>query len=358
MRREMRMKYLPVVAPVVGFANAYFAFQLNSLLFGLVPLWAFVFGYFTSRKTGLLSGFLLFLGYSAVTSVVMYGTPFEVVGYIGSFVLGGFLLCLIGYGAPAVKRLRSFKAAGVLVVLALSVFYSGFISFPRYDYYYQVIIDASENLDDLELYLPMVAISQEPNTEIFGHPLPETGVGLTKDYSLAIVNTEHGKMLRLGIPGLREKFRPQTPAPVEGQPAPPKPPALVGDLPAEYNLPYSGNVIFNMGGQPESLEFLPKYDATEVREVLFQRFSGPFLRGRSTDVVEKFRVPLKVSAGKPAKVLIKVESRSSRSTGFNFGYYKGETYSERFRVLILASNGWIFADGEARRSTDLSGFGD
>lgn len=49
------MMYLPVVALVAGFANAYLAFQLNSLLFGLVPLGAFVFGYFASRKTGLLS---------------------------------------------------------------------------------------------------------------------------------------------------------------------------------------------------------------------------------------------------------------------------------------------------------------
>jgi hypothetical protein len=262
----MKRIYPPIVALVIGFANAYLAFQFNSLLFCLVPVWAFIFGYFTSRKMGLISGSLLFLGYSAFTSVIRYGTPFEVTSYLGSFVLGGFILCLIGYGAQTVKRIRSFKAAGVLVILAFSVFYSGFISLPKYGYYYQVIIDSSENLDDLELYLPMAAIANEPYMELFSHPLRDSR--LTEDYSLEIVNTEHGKMLKLGIPGLQERFRPPTATSIEGQPAPPQPPVLVGDLPPEHKLPYSGNIIFQMQGQPASLAFLPKYDATPQK--------GPF----------------------------------------------------------------------------------
>jgi hypothetical protein len=75
-------------------------------------------------------------------------------------------------------------------------------------------------------------------------------------------------------------------------------------------------------------------------------------------VVEEFRVPLKVSAGEQAEVLIKVESRTSRGTGFNLGYYKDVSYSERFRVLASVSGRWTFVDGEARRSIDLSGWGD
>jgi hypothetical protein len=66
----MKKKYLPLLALVVGFVSAFITAGLHSLFFCLVPLLAFAFGYFSSWKGGLLSGFLLFLGYTIATAIM------------------------------------------------------------------------------------------------------------------------------------------------------------------------------------------------------------------------------------------------------------------------------------------------
>jgi hypothetical protein len=134
---------LPIVALVIGFANACLAFQVHSLLFCLLPLLAFALGYFSSSwKTGLLSSFLLFIGYTTATAFMRVPpSSFDPVEYLINFIYGGFILCIIGCGAPTVKRgIKHFKAISVIVLLALLVSWGGFLSFPRYSYCYQVII--------------------------------------------------------------------------------------------------------------------------------------------------------------------------------------------------------------------------
>jgi hypothetical protein len=202
--------YLPIIALAIGFANACVAFQVHSMLFCLLPVWAFLLGYFSSWKTGLLSSFLLFVGYTTVTAFMRVPiSSLDPADYLLNFVWGGFILCIIGCGAPLVRRgVKNFKSIGVLVLLALLLVWCGFLSFPGYSYCYQVIIESSKNLDDLELYLPLVAVAQEPYAEMFNHPHAFPGAegsfrgGLLEDYFLEIADTEYGNMLKVGVPGL------------------------------------------------------------------------------------------------------------------------------------------------------------
>lgn len=342
---------LPIIALAIGFANACLAFQVHSMLFCLLPLWAFAFGYFSSSwKIGLLSSFLLFIGYTTATAFMRVPIhSFDVADYFMNFFYGGFILCLIGCGAPTVKRrVKSFKSVGVLVLLTLLVSWCGYSSFPRYSYCYQVIIDSSEDLDDIELYLPMSAISQEPYTEILDYPfqLPEGGFkgALLEDYSLEIVDTEYGEMLKFGIPGLQEKYLPG------------KEPILptTVEVPPE-SWPYFGSIIFRMSHPPhEKLQFWPKYDAETVRIVTSERFLGP-IKVRAREIVEEFKVPIKVSSDKEAEIKIDLDSLYSRRMAINFTISKDESYSETVSLQAVTSDEWILADGEAVSSIKVRG---
>lgn len=325
---------LPIIALAIGFANACLAFQVHSMLFCLLPLWAFAFGYFSlSWKTGLLSSFLLFIGYTTATAFMRVPISFfDPADCWLNFFYGGFILLLVGCGAPTVKRgAKSFKAIGTLIILVLLVSWCGYLSFPKYSYCYQVIIDSSEDLANLELYLPLGAISQEPYMEIYNHPHQTPG-GMTesmliRDYSLEVVDTEHGKMLKLGVPSLIEKWP--------------------GKVVPESSYPYGGSIIFNMSHAPhEKLQFLPKYEAEEVKVVHSERFMGP-MRVRAREVVEEFKVPLKVSADKEAEVEIWLNHPGGRHMAINFIISKGESYSESIKLQTTTSNEWILADGEA-----------
>lgn len=308
----MKKLYIPLIALAVGFANALLAFHVHSLFFCLLPLWAFAFGYFSTWKTGLLSGFLLFIGYTTAISLILSASPADYplgyiynffLDYIYNFFLGGWLLCVIGGGAPMVKRkLRSLQATAVLVILVFLVSWCGYLSLPGSSYYYQVIIESSEDLSDIELYLPIGATSEGPYTEIFNHPHYRPGVGLTKDYSLELVDTEHGKMLKLDIADLEQPWNgPQ--------------------------YPYVGNVIFSMGQAPrENPQLTPRYGA----------------QGGN------FRVPLKVVSGQEAEVKVTMWNQTPRGAYINFRVSKGETYTEHIGVDTVTSDEWTFVDGWSR----------
>lgn len=320
--------YLPIIALAIGFANAYVAFQVHSMLFCLLPLWAFLLGYFSSWKTGLLSSFLLFVGYTTVTAFIRVSS-FDPADYLLNFVWGGFILCIIGCGAPLVRRrVKNFQSIGVLVLLALLLVWCGFLSFPGYSYCYQVIIGSSKNLDDLELYLPLVAVAQEPYAEIFNHPHAFPGAegsfrgGLLEDYSLEITDTEYGNMLKVGVPGLEA-----------GAPEP---------------YPYVGSIIFDMSHTPhEELQFMPKYDVQEVKVIYSERFLGP-VRVEARELVQEFRVPIKVNSDTEAKIKIYyLQCFYARGGGINFMNGKGEVYSETVKLETTTSNEWILVAGEA-----------
>jgi hypothetical protein len=318
--------YLPIIALVVGFANACVAFQVHSMLFCLLPLWAFLFGYFSSWKTGLLSSFLLFVSYTTVTALMRNLIfPFEPLEYLLNFFYGGFILCIIGCGAPLIRKgVKNFKSIGVLVILALLLVWCGFVSFPRYSYGYWVTIDSSKNLDDLEIYMPLVAIAQEPYAEIFDHP--DLVEGSLND---VIADTEYGKMLKVGVIG----FEARGPEPHR----------------------YCGSMSFGMLHAPhEKLQFMPKYDVQEVQVIHSERFFG-LMRVRTEELLQEFRVPIKVSFDTEAEIKIYLKCYARRVLGINFIHHKGEYYSETVELETTTSDEWILVAGEAVESLYVSG---
>jgi hypothetical protein len=194
----------------------------------------------------------------------------------------------------------------------------------------------------------MSAVSQEPYTEILDYPrqLPELPEGslkgpLLEDYSLEIVDTEHGEMLKLGTPSLYDRW--------ERYPAKVVP---------KSSYPYIGSIDFSMPHAPhERLQFLPKYDVEAAEIVSAERFLGPIRIG-AKEVVEEFKVPLKVSSHREAGVEIWLAHHWTRSIAINFAAFKTECYSERslnLKFQTATSDEWILADGKAERGLGVGG---
>ena len=189
----MIKKYLPVTALAAGFIWAFVTAGVHSVLFALLPALAFAFGYYSTRWQGLLAGILLFLGYTFATALMWFGGgpnlayPLQ---YIFAFVLGGFSLPLLGALAPLVKRgIKKTGSVIVLVVLAFFMVWCGFQAWPAYSYYYQVIVHTSEDVDDLELYLPPPYVSGGIDDELLAGYFDDPMAPLTRDYTQELVET-------------------------------------------------------------------------------------------------------------------------------------------------------------------------
>ncbi len=176
----MKIIYLPLLALVAGFAGAFIAAGVHSLFFALLPIMAFIFGYFSSWRWGLLCGLLLFISYTFAMSLIWWGPgspnllyPFP---YISAFIAGGFSLLLIGALASVVRKgVKRVGSIAALVILVIVVGWCGYTALPHYSYYYQVAIQASENLNNLELYLPMGTVSGKPYQELYSQVLEMSG---------------------------------------------------------------------------------------------------------------------------------------------------------------------------------------
>jgi len=232
-----------------------------------------------------------------------------------------------------IKRgIKHSASIAVLVILALLISWCGYQSFPRYSYSYCVVIESSEDLNDLEFYLPIVVIAQKPYIEVFNHPVQclyqRSGspipTEVIKDYSLDVVDTEHGKMLKLKVNQIQETPRPEI------------------AFHMSKNVPH------------ERLQFMPKYNAKKVKVVHSERFMGP-IRVKVNEVVEEFKVPLKVTSDKEAEVRIWLNHGWGRSMAINFYNYKSEGYSESIKFQAATGDEWILADGEVVRSIGVGG---
>lgn len=330
----MIKKYLPLIALVAGFLSAFITVGIHSILFCLLPIWAFVLGYFSSWKKGLLNGFLLFLGYTIATAI-MWRDVLNVINlltYFYTFISGGFSILLISVLAPVVRRgVRKFGSIAVLILLAAVVSWCAYEAMPTYSYYYQVIIHSSENLDDLELYLPVGAVSGEIYEELYDNPLRVPGK-LTENYKKELVNTEHGWMLKLTIPELME----------EGPPG----------------YPYTGNIIFTQENPPHKvIQLMPRYDVLPVNNVTWDKAIGP-LKIEENRVVEIFKVPIMIKADKEADIELRLENRTGRGETINFAYSKSNTYTELIEYEGSISADWVFAPVEVTNRLSIRGTGD
>jgi len=319
----MKKFYIPLIALAAGFIWAFITAGVHSMLFALLPLLAFAFGYFSTWRWGLLNGFLLFLGYTFANALMwspginlLYPMP-----YFVAFITGGFSLCLIGTLAPLVRRgFRKPASIAALAVLTAVVIWCGFLAWTNYGYYYQVIINSRENLENLELYLPVGTVSGEPYVELFDNPLYVPGK-LTENYTKELVDTKYGRMLKLTIPNLMH----------EG--------------PEGY--PYTGNVIFRQENPPRKLiHLIPRYDVVPVDEVSWGRAIG-LVKTSESKIIEEFKVPIMVKSPTDAEFKLRLENRTDRGELVNFVYSKSKTYAERITYEGRTSDEWILVPVEA-----------
>lgn len=330
----MRKLYLPFIALVTGFANAFIAAGVHSLFFCLAAILAFIFGYFSSWKNGLLCGFLVFAGYTIATALMWHGDSnlLYTGQYIYAFVLGGFCLPVLGAIAPLARsKVHKIGAVVAIIFLVVVVIWCGYSALPNYSYYYQIAIQSSEDLNDLELYLPIGHVFGEPYTELYENPLPYTS-GLTEDYTSEIVDTEYGRMLKLTLNGLEWHRSPE--------------------------LHYTGNVIFwqkNVARKLIKLE--PRNNTESVDLVTWGRAIGPFILSENR-AIEKFEIPIIIMSGKDADVEIRLENRTDRGEAINFTYVKSNTYTELVNFKCNTGDEWQFAPVEVTSKIDISGIGD
>ncbi len=340
----MKKIYLPLIALVAGFGLAFLAAGIHSLFFVLLPIMAFVFGYFSSWRRGLLCGFLLFASYTSAMSMIWWGIdspnllyPFP---YIAAFIAGGFSLLLIGALAPIVRRgIRKAGSIIVLVILAIVVGWCGYTALPHYSYYYQVAIQASENLNNLELYLPIGTVSGKPYEGLYRQVLDMPG-GTTENFTQELVDTQQGKMLKITIPALRKDNVPQ-----------PR---------------YTANIIFaesrgfwGKSAPHQLIQLMPKSDVVQVNTVTSRQSVGP-VKTHESLIVERFQVPIKVTASTHAPIKLTLWNRTDRSEAVNFTYTysKSDPYTERINSDIQTDGEWRFVPVEATNVMEIRGTGD
>ena len=349
----MIKKYLPIIALAAGFIWAFITAGVHSILFALLPLLAFAFGYFSSWRWGLLNGFLLFLGYTFATALMWFGPGPNLIyplQYFYAFTFGGFSLLLIGALAPiARKGIRRIGPIVVLVILAFFTVWCGFQVWPAYSYYYQVIIHTSENVEELELFLPAGVVVGDIYEELYDNPLDDPMAPLPRKYSKELVDTEHGRMLKLTISELMS----------EGPPG----------------YPYTGNIIFRQPGRFPShlvetvtpwqrqsaphhlIKLTPRYDAMPVDRVESQRYTGP-VKVRESKIIEEFKVPIMVKSDTDADFELRLENSTGRGGWINFTYSKSKTYTELVRYEGNTSDEWLLVPVEVTDRLNIRGIGD
>jgi len=349
----MKTKYLPIVALAAGFIWAFVTVGIHSMLFAFLPLLAFAFGYFSTWRWGLLSGFLLFLGYTIATALMWFGIGPNLIyplQYFYAFIFGGFSLLLIGALAPIVRRdIRKIGAVVVLIILAFLVVWCGFQAWPAYSYYYQVIIQSSENLEDLELYLPLAYADGGIYEELLANPLDDPMAPLTRDFNLEIVDTEHGPMLKLVINEMQWTKHPELPC--------------VGNI-IFWEPGMSGNRLIDliMPWQKESaphdlMKLMPRHDVLPINGITSAESIGP-IKVKDNIIVEEFKVPIKVKSDTDAKFELRLENRTGRSEWINYTYSKSNTYTELVTYEGSTSNEWKLILVEVTERLRIRGVGD
>src|ERR1035437_6293476 len=195
----MRKIYLlPFIAIAAGLALAVIAVGVHPLFFALLPILAFFLGYFSSWRWGLLCSFLLFMSYTFGITLFFWGpgSPnlLYPIPYISAFIAGGFIIVLIGTLAPLVRRGVKRPVSIITLVILVSITgLSAYAALPHYGYYYQVTLESSENLNNLELYLPEGAISGKPYDELYLHPYETPHLFMAPDeFTQQIVDTPYG----------------------------------------------------------------------------------------------------------------------------------------------------------------------
>ncbi len=329
-----------VIALIAGFGLAFLAAGIHSLFFILLPIIAFALGYFSSWRWGLLSSFLLFASYTFAISLIWYGIDspnlFYPLPYIGAFILGGFGILLIGALSPMLRKgLKKVGSIAALIILVAMIGWCGYSSLPHYGYYYQVTLQSSHNLGNLELYLPVGAISGEPYEELYYqvYKIPgHLGSILTDNFTYEFVDTEQGKMLKLNIPTLTKD-----------------------DVPDPR---YTANIIFWQKNAPrELLQLMPKSNIEQINSVTWQQRIGP-VKSHESLIAERFNIPVRIVSSTQGQIKLTLWNRTDRSEAVNFTYSRSYPYTELISYDIQTGDEWVFIPVEATIVTDIRGISD
>jgi hypothetical protein len=332
-----------VIVLVSGFINAFLTAGVHSLFFMMMPLLAFVFGFLFTWKRGLFHGFLLFAGYTFAISIIWWGIDspnlLYPLPYIYSFIAGGFGILLIGALAPMIRKgIKRPGAIAALVILAGMTGWCGYSAMPRYSYYFQAAIQSPENIKNLDIYLPAGNVSGKPYEQLYSHVYEMPG-HLTEDFTWEIVDTEHGRMLKVTIPELKKD-----------------------DVPVPR---YTANIIWQSSAPQELIRLMPRYNTVQVGTVTSQRAIGP-VKGHESILVERFNVPIKVIADSQAPVKLTLWNRTDRSDGVNFAYHRSYPYTEHIdfgdiedeNSNLTSSDRWIFVPVESTVVMSIRGISD
>ncbi len=331
----MKKTYLSLIALLAGFVGAFITAGVHNLFFIFLPLLAFTLGYFSTWRWGLLNGFLLFISYTFAMSLLWTGGGPNLVyplPYIAAFIAGGFSLLLIGALAPMVKRgLRKFGSIVSLVFLTVVVSWCGYSTLTHYGYYYQAVINSSENLENVELYLPIGAVNGEKYEDLYQQVYRVPGE-LTEDFTHEFVDTEYGPMLKLTLASLMKE-----------------------DVPEPR---YTGNIIFWQKIAPrQMMQLIPRYDVISLNAISWQQYFGPVKTAESL-VVERFQIPLKIVSGKRAQIKLTLWNRTDRSEAVNFAYSKSNNYVELIKFEGITNGQWVLVPVEATNVMRISGVSD
>jgi len=333
--------YLPLIALIAGFGLAFLAAGVSSYFFVLLPIMAFAFGYDSSWSWGLLGGFLLYASYTFALSLIWWGATSQNLYYFFPYILaflgGGFSLLIIGALAPRVRNgLKRSGSIAVLAVLAIVAGWCGYTAIPHYSYYYQVVIQSPEDLTNLELYLPLGTVSSEPYVKLYGQEFTMPG-DFTEDFTQEIVDTEQGKMLKITLPALKKEHVPE-----------PR---------------YTANIAFSRGRAfwqkivPfQLIQLKPKSDVIAIDAVTSRRFVGP-VKSDQSKIIERFNVPVKVTADTPAQIKLTLWNRTDREEAlfFTYIYSKSDPYIERINYDIPTNGEWKYVPVQVTSVMEIRG---
>lgn len=333
----MKKLLLLPLALVSGFGITFAAAGLHSMFFVLLPTAAFAFGYLSSWGLGLACGFLLLAGSSLAGALMWHGGTANLlvpIQYVAAFMLGGFSLPLLGWlGSLSRSGIRTFESIVAISVLVFAALGAAYLAVKPYGYYFQVIVHSTQDLDGIELYLPLATRSGKPYGDLLEYPHYVPGVGLSESYTAEQVETEHGPMLKLVIHDMQPVRRP--------------------------DFAYAANVILwqKAALSWEPLYLKPKLNTVSVQTVDRQERLGPIVTSESR-TIEVFDVPMMVKASTEAQVQVTIENRTDRESNIAFGFSKYDPYRERITYSGRTGDGWLFGRVEARSVLNIRGIGD
>jgi len=210
----MKIRAESILPFITGLILGYVIFNFNPLFQFALPILAFIFGYMSSSKVmGFFNSILFFWSYLVLSQALAMFLDILSIGTLAVlllvYLLVGFVIYgFIGYGGRILKE-KGFKNLISLGALSLVLLHVLFLyadgAIPQSDYYVGLALESPQKeFEDLEIYLPIPEKSGEVYNEIFDNPLNRKDENI-RDYSLKIIETEYGKMVKFQIQGLPEE---------------------------------------------------------------------------------------------------------------------------------------------------------